>query len=312
MNKLKLAAMAMATSIVLAAPVIGDDDLQGTNTNMDEAYEMTVDEKTYGTTADGKNFWYIYTPDESGTYDVLAINLSGDCPLMLNAFDLDGNYLMGKNKNGVEVKNNGKAESYKLELEEGVPYYACIGTKGNKDYDVDFVLLFHKEGEDTDHNVLQSEGVDESEESTNMNLAMELPLNNKTEGTAKDKKTTWYFFETGDSSEEYTVSIVDKTNGKDKLGFNVYNGYGAGLNKKDVAVDNKGTASSVKMELEPETIYYVGIWSNSKNGDPLDYSITVKNASGEVVETTNKTEKTDKTEKETSESTESEQDGDFD
>ena len=307
MNKLTIAAMAMASTVILTAPVIGDDDLQGTNTNMDEAYEITVDEKTYGTTEDGKKFWYIYTPDESGTYDVLAINLTGDCPLMLNAFDVDGNYLLGKNKDGIEVKNSGKAESYQLELEEGVPYYACIGTKGNKDNNVDYLLLFHKEGEDTDQNVLQSEDVDESVEATNMNVAMELDLNSKTNGTAKDKKTTWYFFETGDAGEEYTVSIVDKTNGKDKLTYNLYNAYGVNLNKKDVAVDNKGAASSVNLELEPESMYYVGIWSN--NTDPVDYSITVKNASGEVVEST---EKNDKTEKAKSDSTESEANGDFD
>ena len=54
-------------------------------------------------------------------------------------------------------------------------------------------------------------------------------------------------------------------------------------------------------------MYYVGIWSN--NTDTVDYSITVKNASGEVVEST---EKNDKTEKAKSDSTESEANGDFD
>ena len=291
----KMIIMGLAVAMTFSIPVFADDDTPGDNTNMDEAIEISVDDKTYGNTANGSTFWYSFVPETDGDYAVFAVNTGGGRSLMMNLYDDEGDVI--SDSKGVEVPVSGAIRSASASLKQDRTYYSGICTKDNKADNIGYVLVVHKIDDGDDGNILQADASDTSEERTgySMEEAIAVPLNEKLAGEVDDHPY-WYMFETNDGGE-YTVSVVDKSEGNQKLGFGLYSSAGERLNKENkgkYAVAKKnGAATNIRADLDPESVYYVGVWNESKKSDKLDFSLTVKDGSGKAVNANSEEKKTD-------------------
>ncbi len=100
---------------------------------------------------------------------------------------------------------------------------------------------------------------------TNMNDAVLVPLETRIHGSYENGEGMWYAFTTasGDNSEVYRVTTVNKTVGSKTLCAEIFDGMGNSFGWW--YADQGGDFSTYDVELEPSTTYY--LWLTGQSGD---------------------------------------------
>ena len=130
-----------------------------------------------------------------------------------------------------------------------------------------------------------SDGLEETAEQgetlrggTNQNDAVLLPLNTRLTGKATQEGGLWYAFTTGSAENAtYKITAVNKTLGTGNLDLRVYDAYGKTIHDpygSPLQATQVGRASTLSLELPPDTTYYIYIWSEKE--DSIEYSLIIR------------------------------------
>ena len=130
-----------------------------------------------------------------------------------------------------------------------------------------------------------SDGLEEAAEQgetlrggTNQNDAVLLPLNTRLTGKATQEGGLWYAFTTGSAENAtYKITAVNKTLGTGNLDLRVYDAYGKTIHDpygSPLQATQVGRASTLSLELPPDTTYYIYIWSEKE--DSIEYSLIIR------------------------------------
>ena len=130
-----------------------------------------------------------------------------------------------------------------------------------------------------------SDGLEETAEQgetlrggTNQNDAVLLPLNTRLTGKATQEGGLWYAFTTGSAENAtYKITAVNKTLGTGNLDLRVYDAYGKTIHDpygSPLQAAQVGRASTLSLELPPDTTYYIYIWSEKE--DSIEYSLIIR------------------------------------
>ena len=107
---------------------------------------------------------------------------------------------------------------------------------------------------------------------TNQNDAVLLPMNTRLTGKATQEGGLWYAFTTGSAENAtYKITAVNKTLGTGDLDLRVYDAYGSTIHDpygSPLQAEQVGRASTLSLELPPNTTYYIYIWSDK--GDSIE------------------------------------------
>ena len=130
-----------------------------------------------------------------------------------------------------------------------------------------------------------SDGLEETAEQgetlrggTNQNDAVLLPLNTRLTGKATQDGGLCYAFSTGSAENAtYMITAVNKTLGTGNLDLRVYDAYGKTIHDpygSPLQATQVGRASTLSLELPPDTTYYIYIWSEKE--DSIEYSLIIR------------------------------------
>ena len=266
----------MTAAMVCAAPAFCEEESYTPGLNMDDAAEIPLYEKVYGSTGDSNMFWFSFTTDEAGTYRISAVDktLNGR-RLVIDLVDDWGETLAS-----LEAGNNGGIGSLEAELDENQVYYVAVYTYDRASDAVDYVFVVEDVSDPSAENTFQLDTADFSwmEEGTlghNVDDAKALPFDEKINASTGDSALNWYVFETGSDPEtEYGIRAINRTAGGRRLYLRVCDESG---NTVDSTVaGNDGKPAGLKLVLEPETIYYVSTCTYDRDLGVVDYSLQIQ------------------------------------
>lgn len=115
------------------------------------------------------------------------------------------------------------------------------------------------------------------------NDAVTASLDEPVSGKTTDGTTQWFSFTTGTTGNgTYRVTLVNQTRGAGTLKLQAYDTAekaASDSNLPPLIAEANGTASTIDLELPPDTTCYLKIWSN--DGKELDYTFTVWSPAGQ-------------------------------
>lgn len=254
-------------------------------TNQNDAVMLPMNTKLYGKTSGESGLWYAFTTgsEQNAVYYITTINKTpGTNDLCLNVFDDYGNWL--NNGRTLNAKSSGDANTLSLEqLDANTTYY--IKVWADRGDTISYMLRIRNpegqyDGYSTTDSLTESRGTDAMEEeeiamATNLDDASVIPTDVKLSGTVRDEKYVWFAFMTNAvENATYGITTVNMTTGTNDLCLNIYDDYGKWLNNgRTLNAGSGGTASTLSLELSPNTTYYVRIWAD--RGDTIDYTLSI-------------------------------------
>lgn len=271
----------------------GDDDasdgglqpiaLQG-GIDLESAEAVPLDARLAGKTAQNESQWYSFTTDttENATYKIMAVNQTPETSdLCVRVYDESGETIHDPYGSPLKAGQRGKAATLSLNLPPETTYYIKIwADKGDV---IDYVLTVRSpEGQLPENNTAQpgpepANGL-EIPAATNQDDAQLIPLNAKLEGKVSRDKAQWYAFSTNSAENAtYNLTTVNMTRGTGDLDLRVYDIYGDTLHDPygaPLQAAQKGQASTLSLDLPPETTYYICIWADK--GDTIEYTLNIQ------------------------------------
>lgn len=258
-------------------------------TNQNDAVQVPLNTKMYGTISDEQGLWYSFTTGEKAdaTYYITSVNKTvGDAYLAMYLYDE-----FGKELGDLRAGGDGVAESYSTsELSANTTYYIRVLATSNigivQDDTVQYMMIIRTPddaystignlpgaGEITD--VLEGE----INPGTNQDDAAYIPADVRVSGTVRDGLGAWYAFTTAASEGAYHLIAVNETAKTACLSVYLYDEYGEELG--DIRAGNDGVAESYSTnELSANTTYYIYVLATSNIGivqdDTVQYTLTLK------------------------------------
>lgn len=257
--------------------------LQG-GVDQESAEAVPLDAKLAGKTAQDESQWYAFTTDttENATYKITAVNQTPETSdLCLRVYDESGETIHDPYGSPLKAGQSGKAATLSLDLPPETTYYIKIwADKGDV---IKYVLTVRSpEGQLPENNTAQpgpepADGL-EIQAATNQDDAQLIPLNAKLEGKVSQDKAQWYAFSTNTAENAtYELTMVNMTRGTGDLDLRVYDVYGDTLHDPygaPLQAAQKGQASTLSLDLPPETTYYIRIWADK--GDTIEYTLNIQ------------------------------------
>ena len=104
--------------------------------------------------------------------------------------------------------------------------------------------------------------------------AEEVSLDTKLKSKTVREENQWFSFTTDETENAtYRLTTVNMTRGTGALNLKVLNQYGEQMHQYTLNAEQSGKASTLDMELPPDTTYY--IYLAAEKGDTIQYSLTV-------------------------------------
>lgn len=257
--------------------------LQG-GSDQESAEAVPLDAKLAGKTAQDESQWYSFTTDttENATYKITAVNQTPETSdLCVRVYDESGETIHDPYGSPLKAGQSGKAATLSLDLPPETTYYIKIwADKGDV---INYALTVRSpEGQLPENNTAQpgpepADGLEISA-ATNQDDARLIPLNAKLEGKVSRDKAQWYAFSTNSAENAtYKLTTVNMTRGTGDLDLRVYDVYGNTLHDPygaPLQAAQKGQASTLSLDLPPETTYYIRIWADK--GDTIEYTLNIQ------------------------------------
>lgn len=250
------------------------------------AYLLPLNTKVFGTVDADEYAWFAFTTGEEAgaTYNVTFVNETVESGrLKGTVIDEYGTAMEGyecAERDGFPMTISSAS------LEPDTTYYVRLESENDDKLDYSLIIK-NPEDKQTAYKTLGtfSDAVgavvkdgDTVTAGTNINDAIVLPLEAKVHGTVSGKKAAWFSFTTGDNEgATYHITFVNDSPSSGRLfGINV-DEYGTRWEESYAkeSADDDGTPMTLTLtSLEPDTTYYVELFS--ENGNMLDYSLMVK------------------------------------
>lgn len=257
--------------------------LQG-GVDQENAEAVPLDAKLAGKTGQDESRWYAFTTDttENATYKITAVNQTPETSdLCLRVYDESGETIHDPHGSPLKAGQSGRAATLSLDLPPETTYYIKIwADKGDS---IDYALTVRSpEGQLPENNTAQpgpepADGL-EIQAATNQNDAQLVPLNTKLAGKVSQDKAQWYAFSTNSAENAtYNLTTVNMTRGTGDLDLRVYDVYGDTLHDpygSPLQAAQKGRAATLRLDLPPETTYYIRIWADK--GDTIEYTLNIQ------------------------------------
>lgn len=239
--------------------------------------EVPLNTQLYGKTVreETQRFSFTTSSAENATYQFTLVNQTPETgDLYLKVYDQDGKEM---NFYALAAEQNGRAATLSLELLPDTTYFMNLSAqKGDV---IQYALIIRDpEGQRAPDSTVQAEPeAVEGEEilaAANQEEARLLPLDTTLAGKVKDGQLQWYAFST-DSTENatYHLILVNQTRGTGDLCLQVYDRYGTELNFYVQRAEQNGRASTLSLDLDPETTYAFCVWASQ--GDTIQYTLEI-------------------------------------
>lgn len=244
----------------------------------ESAEKVPLDTKLKGKTVREETQWFSFTTDETenATYAITSVNQTPETSdLRLSVYDEEENQL---NQYPLDAGHWGGAATLNLDLLTETTYYVKVwADKGDV---ISYSLILRSpEGQEPENNVAQPgpEAKDELEifAATNQDDAQLIPLNARLDGKVSRGEGQWYAFSTNSAENAtYRLTTVNMTRGTGALNLKVLNQYGEQMHQYTLNAEQSGKASTLDLELPPDTTYYIYIWA--EKGDIISYSLIIR------------------------------------
>lgn len=222
--------------------------------------------------------WYTFTTTDSNQYLVNLLPSGDDLDGSVEILDGSGDSILKK-----WVESNGSVSEYTVTLEPNTPYYLAVqrpydGVARNISFVIQATGPDTLDGPATDSSgaltVVSQDGLANAGGEngliyggTNQNDARLLPLNTKLYGKTDPQYPDglWYAFTTGSQQgATYKFTMIHKSLGDDRICLNVFNRDGKEISRDTLYATDNGIASTMSLELDPNTTYYARIYNRDK------------------------------------------------
>lgn len=113
--------------------------------------------------------------------------------------------------------------------------------------------------------------------------AQDIPLDTKLKGKTAQEETQWFSFTTDETENAtYAITSVNQTLETSDLRLSVYDEEENQLNQYPLDASQGGRAATLRLDLQPETTYYVKVWADK--GDVISYSLILRTPDGQEPE----------------------------
>ena len=113
--------------------------------------------------------------------------------------------------------------------------------------------------------------------------AQDVPLDTKLKGKTTQEGGQWFSFTTDETENAtYAITSVNQTPETSDLKLNVYDEEENRLNLYALDAGQGGRAATLRLDLQPETTYYVEAWADK--GDIISYSLILRSPDGQEPE----------------------------
>lgn len=251
-------------------------ELEG-GSDRDSAQDVPLDTKLKGKTVQEEAQWFSFTTDETenATYAITSVNQTPETSdLRLNVYDEEENQL---NRYALDASQGGRAATLLLDLQPETTYYVKVWADMGDVISYSLILRT-PDGQEPENNVAQpgpeaTEGMEISA-ATNQDDAQLIPLNARLDGKVRDGEGQWYAFSTNSAENAtYRLTTVNMTRGTSDLILTVVDQYGEMMHQYNLDASQSGRATTLDLELPPETTYYVRL--AAEQGDTIQYSLTI-------------------------------------
>lgn len=262
-----------------ALPAVSETASSGDAEEAEEApaEEVPLNTQLYGKTAreETQQFSFTTSSAENATYQFTLVNQTPETgDLYLKVYDQDEKEM---NYYALAAEQNGRAVTLSLELLPDTTYFMRLWAEEG-DVTQYALIIRDPAGQRAPDSTVQAEPeAVEGEEipaAANQEEARLLPLDTTLAGKVKDDQLQWYAFST-DSTENatYHLILVNQTRGTGDLYLQVYNRYGTELNYYVQRAEQNGRASTLSLELDPDTTYALCVWASQ--GDTIQYTLEI-------------------------------------
>ena len=105
----------------------------------------------------------------------------------------------------------------------------------------------------------------------------------KLKGKTAQEETQWFSFTTDETENAtYAITSVNQTLETSDLRLSVYDEEENQLNQYPLDASQGGRAATLRLDLQPETTYYVKVWADK--GDVISYSLILRTPDGQEPE----------------------------
>lgn len=241
------------------------------------AKEVPLDTKLKGKTVREEAQWFSFTTDktENATYAITSVNQTPETSdLKLSVYDEEENQL---NRHTLDAGQWGGAATLSLDLLPETTYYIKVWADEGDVISYSLILR-SPDGQEPENNVAQPgpEAKDELEifAATNQDDAQLIPLNARLDGKVSRGEGQWYAFSTNSAENAtYRLTTVNMTRGTSSLNLKVFDQYGKEMHVHALTAGQSGRASTLDLDLPPETTYYLRL--TAEQDDTIQYSLMI-------------------------------------
>ncbi len=271
-----------------------DDDEIVPGTSKTNAYLLPLNTKVFGTVKNDQFAWFSFTTGNQSrdTYKVTFVNENTDSENIQGVLmDEYGEQICGP-YGGLQAQNDGTPATISTdELEPNTTYYIKLNSNGG--YDCDYSLIiknisdtstaYKTIGNVSDAIRTTAQDGDTVTGGSNVNEAVEIPLEASVHGIAEGDVISWFSFTTGEQTKAtYNITFVNDSPKSDYVQVSLIDEYGEQICGPygGLQAQNDGTPATISTdELEPNTTYYLKL--SSGNGYDSNYSLAIKSPDAE-------------------------------
>ena len=272
---------------------ISETEIRG-GTNMDDAAQLPMNTKVYGTLHDGRNMYYSFHtgPDAGSSYQITVIDKTPfDARIGFYVFDLPGSELAGASAYGDGIASTLTVDG----LSPDTDYFIRLivqnhGNSGTRNDTARFALIIREagaqaEGVHTTNDLIHAIAPPDHAESlvvgTNQDDAALVPFDTPVSGELKDAHSGWFAFTTNSSAEStYQISVVNKSVEDLRVGFYVFDALGTEISAEYAGSDGI-TKTLTLNDLLPDTVYYIRLIAQNHGNsgtrtETVGYTLTIR------------------------------------
>ena len=277
-------------SLVVVADSMEEMSAQGEvlrgGTNQNDAVLLPLNTKLTGKATKEGGLWYAFTTGaaENATYKITVVNKTLDTgKLNLRVYNEYGETLHNPYGSPLQADQVGRAATLSLELSPNTTYYVYIWSDQGDSIEYSLIIRDPEEqktGYSTAGSVSEAVGAVVGQEipaGTNQDDGGMIPLETELSSKVSNDLGQWFAFTTNSvENATYEITTINMTPGTGKLSLRVYDAYGTAMHNpygSPLQAGQDGKASTLSLELPPDTTYYIYIWADQ--GDSIQYTLKI-------------------------------------